>query len=169
MGSKSSEDEVEGGESDEGVNPTIDAGLKLPLVFTPFNCMSFGGVVGGDNVFPLVPGLPTLGGRDGGLTIGARVADKFLECRFGFSQSARRRLRSTLSNRPCMPGMAPAVVGSDSSPPPFVPGEGRWRQQPSLDRDLHPHRHHPNPKRCRRLGLARPLSSPVCLYSQYRV
>ena len=84
-GGVSSEDAVEGRESDEGVVPTIDAGLRLPLVFTPFKVASFEGVVDGENVFPLEPRLPTLDGRDGGLTIGARVADKFLECRFDCS------------------------------------------------------------------------------------
>ena len=83
-GGGSSEDAVEGGESDEG-NPTIDAGLGLPLAFTPLGGVSFEGVVGGGNVFPLVPRLPTLDGRDGGLTMGAGVVDKVLECRFGFS------------------------------------------------------------------------------------
>ena len=91
-GGRSSDDTVEGRESDEGVNPAIDAGLCLPLVFTPFNGVSFEGVVGGENMFPLEPRLPTLAGRDGGLTMGAKVTDKFLECRFGFSQSVRRRL-----------------------------------------------------------------------------
>jgi len=41
------------GESDGGVNPTIDAGLCLPLMFIPFNSMSFEGVVDGENVFLL--------------------------------------------------------------------------------------------------------------------
>lgn len=76
-----SEDAV-GGELDEGVSPVIEAGLRLPLTFTPFNGMSLEGVVDGENVLPLEPRLPTLDGRGGGLTIGARVADKFLECRF---------------------------------------------------------------------------------------
>ena len=65
-----------------GVSPTIDAGLSLPLAFTPFNGVSFEGVVDGENVFPLELKLPTLDGRDGGLIMGVRVADKFLECRF---------------------------------------------------------------------------------------
>ena len=119
MGNKISEGAVEGRGSDEG-NSTIDVGLDFPLTFTLFDGVSFGGVVGGDNVFPLIPELPTLGGRDGGLTMGARVADKFLECRFGFSQSARHRTRSTLSNRPCTPDTAPAAVVSGSSPPPSL-------------------------------------------------
>ena len=116
-GGGSSEDAVEGGESDGGVGPTIDADLRLPLVFTPFNGVSFEGVVDGENVFPLELRLLTLDGRDGGLTIGAGVAEKFLECRFDFSQSVRRRLWPTLSDRPCTLDMAPAVVGSGPSPP----------------------------------------------------
>jgi hypothetical protein len=116
-GGGSSEDAVEGGESGGGVNPTIDADRGLPLVFTPFGDVSLGGVVGGENLFPLEPRLLTLDGRDGGLAIGVRVADKFLECRFGFSQSVRRRLWPTGSDRPCTPDRAPAVVGSGSSPP----------------------------------------------------
>ena len=83
-GGGSSEDAVEGGESDEG-NPTIDVGLGFLLVSTPFGGVSFEGVVDGGNVFPLVPRLPTLDGRDGGLTMGAGVTEKVLECRFGFS------------------------------------------------------------------------------------
>jgi len=75
---------VEGGESDEG-NPTIDVGLGLPLASTPFGCVSFEGAVDGGDVFPFVPRLPTLDGGDGGLTMGAGVSDKVLECRFGFS------------------------------------------------------------------------------------
>jgi hypothetical protein len=96
---------------------TTDAGLRLPLVFAPFNCVSFEGVVDGEDVFPLEPRLPTLDGRDGGLTMGVNVADKVLECRFGCWQSVRRRLRSTMNDRPCTLDMAPAVVVSDSSPP----------------------------------------------------
>ena len=136
VGGGSSEDAVEGGELDGGVNPTIDADLRFPLVFTPFNGVSFEGVVDGENVFPLEPRLLTLDGRDGGLTMGATVADKFLECRFGFSQSVRRRLWPTLSDRPCTPGMAPVVVGSGSSPPSSsfleraAVGDGAW---PSLE------------------------------------
>lgn len=82
--SVSSEDRLEGGEPEEGTNPltTIDAGLRLPLALIPFNCISFGGAVGGEGVFPLEPMLPTLDGRDGGLTMGVNVADKVLECRF---------------------------------------------------------------------------------------
>jgi len=83
-GGGSSEDEVEGGESDEG-NPTIDVGLGLPLVFTPFSGVFLEAVMDGGNVFPLVPRLPTLDEREGGLTMGAGVSDKVLECRFGFS------------------------------------------------------------------------------------
>jgi len=134
-GGGSSEDAVEGGESDGGVNPTIDAGLCLPLVFTPFSSVSFEGVVGDENVFPLEPRLPTLDGRDGGLTMGARETDEFLECRFDFSQSVRRRLRPTLSDRPCTPDTAAVVVGSGSSPPSLsfrerAVGVGAW---PSLE------------------------------------
>ena len=83
-GGGSSEDAIEGGESDEG-NPIVDVGLGLPLVFTPFSGVSFEDVVDGGNVFPLIPRLPTLDGRDGGLTMGAGVTDRVLECRFGFS------------------------------------------------------------------------------------
>ena len=83
-GGGSSEDAAEGGESDEG-NPIVDVSLGLPLVFTPFSGVSFEEAVGGGNVFPLVPRLPTLGGWDGGLTMGTGVTDKVLECRFGFS------------------------------------------------------------------------------------
>lgn len=102
-----------------GVSPTIDAGLFLPLDFTPFNGVSFGGVGGGENVFPfpLETRLPTLDGRDGGLTMGGRVTDKFLECRFGCWQSVRRRLRPTMNDRPCTLDMAAAVVVSNSSSP----------------------------------------------------
>ena len=139
-GGGSSEDVAEGGESDEGleVNPTINVGLCLPLMFTPFNNgVSFEDVVDGDDVCSLEPRLPTLDGRDGGLTMGAGVADKFLECRFDFSQSAQLHLGPTLSNRPCTPGMAPAVVGSYPSPPSLfwesAVGVDAW---PSLDRDL---------------------------------
>jgi len=135
-GNGSSEDVAEGGELDEGVNPTVDFGLFLLLVFTPFNDGgSFEGVVDGD-VLPLETRLPTLEGRDGGLMMGAGVADKFLECRFDFSQSAQLRLGLTLSDRPCTPGMAPAVVGSCPSPPSSfwesAVGVAAW---PSLDRD----------------------------------
>ena len=87
-GDKSSEGVVEGGKLDEGIIPIIDVGRGFPLVFTPFSGVSFEGVVGGGSVFPLVPRLPTLDGRDGGLTMGAGVDDNVLECRFGFSQSA---------------------------------------------------------------------------------
>lgn len=136
-GGESSEDAVEGGGSGEGVSaPTIDAGLCLPLVFTPFNGVSFEGVVDDESVFPLEPGLPTLDGRDGGLTMGAVVTEKFLECRFDFWQSVRRRLWPTLSDRPCTPDMVVVVIGSDSSPPSLfgerAVGVGGW---PSLDRD----------------------------------
>lgn len=79
-GGVSSEDAVEGRKSEESVSPAIDAGLRLPLVLTPFNGESFEGVVDSENVVSLEPRLPTLDGRDGGLTMG--VADKFLECRF---------------------------------------------------------------------------------------
>ena len=127
------EDTVEGGESD-GMNPTTDVGLGLPLVFTPFNGgASFGGVAGGDKVLPSVPRLPTLDGRDGGLTMGAGVADKFLECRFGFSQSVRRRPWPMLSDRPCTPDTATVAVGSRPSPPGRCSGEGRLRRRPSLN------------------------------------
>jgi hypothetical protein len=147
-GGGSSEDAVEGGESGGGVNPTIDVDRGFPLVFTPFNDVSFGDVVGGENVFPLEPRLPTLDGRDGGLTIGAGVADKFLECRFDFSQSVRRRLWPTLSDRPCTPDMAPAVVGSGSSPPSLFRESGRRRRCLTKFglQDPRPHRHHLNPK-----------------------
>ena len=82
VGGISSEDAVEGREFDEGVDPTIDAGLCFPLTFAPFNCVSFAVVEDNENLDPLEPRLPTLDGRDGGLTIGVSVADKFLECRF---------------------------------------------------------------------------------------
>lgn len=117
VGDISSDDMLEGGEPDAGPSPTIDAGLCLPLAFTPFSGVSFEGVMDGENVFPLEPRLPTLDGRDGGLTTGVRGADKFLECRFGCWQSVRRRLRPTMNDRPCTLDMAAAVVVSDSSPP----------------------------------------------------
>lgn len=90
-GDISSEDALEREEPDEGVSPTTDAGLRLPLVFIPFNGASFEGVVDGENVFPLELRLPTLDGRDGGLTMGVRVDDEPLECRFDCWQSVRRR------------------------------------------------------------------------------
>lgn len=74
---------MEGGESGGGVNPTIDGGLCLPLVFTPLSGASFGGVGGGEGVLPLERKLTTLDGRDGGLAMGGKVADEPLECRFG--------------------------------------------------------------------------------------
>lgn len=74
---------MESGESNEGVSPTIDVGLRFPLTLTPFNGVSFEGVEDGENVVPLEPRLPTLDGRDGGLTIGTSVADEPLEWRFG--------------------------------------------------------------------------------------
>ena len=134
-GGISSEDAVEGGESDEGVSPTIDAGLRLPFAFTPFDTVSFEGVVDGENVFPFELRLLTLDGRDGGLTMGVKVADKPLECRFDCWKSVRRRSLSTLSDRPCKLGMAQVVVASDSSPPSLSFREravsvGAW---PSLD------------------------------------
>jgi len=49
--------------------------------------------------------------------MGAMETDEFLECRFDFSQSVRRLLQPTLSDRPCTPDMAAVVVGSGSSPP----------------------------------------------------
>ena len=60
------------------MNPTIDAGLYLPLVFISFDGASSKGVVDGGNAPPLEPRLSKLDGRDSGLTMGARVADKFL-------------------------------------------------------------------------------------------
>jgi len=114
-GGLSSED-IGGGEPDGGVNTAIDAGLRLPFVFSPFNGGSLEGVVG--RVFLLEPGLSTLDGQDGGLGMGTgAAADKFLECRLDFSQSVRRRLWPTLGDRPCTLDMAPAAVGSDSLPP----------------------------------------------------
>lgn len=83
---------MEGGGSNEGVSPTIDFGLRFPLTLTPFNGVSLEGVEDGENVVPLEPRLPTLDGRDGGLTIGANVADKFLEWRFDCWQSVQRLL-----------------------------------------------------------------------------
>jgi len=165
-GGGSSEDAVEVGESDGGVNPTIDADLCLPLVFTPSSGVSFEGVVDGENVFPLEPRLLTLDGRDGGLTMGARVADKFLECRFDFSQSVRRCLWPTLSDRPCTPDMAPAVVRSGSSPPSLSFRE-RAAVGVGIDQVWNPKAPSTSPpsepKRCRRLASDRLLSSLVCL------
>ena len=165
-GEVSSEDVVEGGESEEGlgVNPAIDAGLRLPFVFSPFNRASFVGVVD-ERVFLLEPRLSTLDGRDGGLTMGTAVVDKFLERRLDFSQSVRRRLRPTMGNRPCTPDMAPAVVGSDPLPN-VVVVSGESRQRRCLAKfGISPHPISPpsEPKRCRRLASARLLSSPVCL------
>ena len=163
-GGGSSGDVTEGGESGGGVSLTTDADFCLPLVFVPFNSVSFEGGVGGEGVSPLEPRLPTLEGRDGGLTMGAAVADRFLECRFGFSQSVRRRLGPTLSDRPCTLDMGPAVAESCSSPPSLsfrerAVGVGVW---PSLDKDPI-HIATIEPKRCRRLASARLLSSLVCL------
>ena len=112
----SSEDALKMGEPEEGVSPTIDAGLRLPLAFTPFGGVSLDGVEDGENVFPLEPRLPTLDGRDGGLTMGVRVVDELLECRFDCWQSVRGRSRPTMSNRPCTLDMAAALVVSNSSP-----------------------------------------------------
>lgn len=64
-GEISSEGEFEG-----KVTPTIDVGLCLPFGLTPFNGGSFEDVVDGDGVFPFELRLPTLDGRDGGLTMG---------------------------------------------------------------------------------------------------
>ena len=58
------------------------------------NVASFEGVVDGEKVFSLEPRLPTLDGRDGELTIGARVADKFLECRFDDADIERHTLHA---------------------------------------------------------------------------
>ena len=145
-GGESLGDRVGGGESGEGVSPTVDVSLCLPLVFTPFNSVSFEGVVDGGNVFPLEPRLPTLDGRDGGLTMGAWVTDKFLECRFGFSQSVQRRLQPTLSDRPCTPDMVPVAVGSGSSPPSlsFRKSAVGRRCLAQFGLGTHPHRHHLN-------------------------
>jgi len=92
--------EREGNESGEEsqVNPSIDASLYLPFVFTSVNGMSFEGVVDGENMFPLELRPLTLDGRDGGLMMGARVAKKFPECRLDFSSSVRRRPWLTLSD-----------------------------------------------------------------------
>jgi len=79
-------------EAVEGVNTTIDVGLCFPLVLTPSNSVSFGGVVDGKNIYPLELRLSMLDGRDGGLMMGGGVTDKSPECRFDFSQSVRCRL-----------------------------------------------------------------------------
>jgi hypothetical protein len=130
-GGGSSEVAVEGGESDGKAIPTVDVGLGLP--FAPFNDAPFEGVVGGERVFPLGPKSPTLDGREGGLTLGAEVSDEFLECRFDFSQSVRRRLRPTLSDRPCMADIPPAVAGLGSSPPSSFRERAVGVSAPSLD------------------------------------
>ena len=89
------------------MNPTIDAGLYLPLVFISFNGVSFEGVVDGRNVSPLEPRLPTLDGRDGGLTMGARVAGIEIP-RVSLRLFA---ISPTLNDRPCTPDMTLVVAG----------------------------------------------------------